>query len=146
MNRDEANQAVAALADAKRGVALASKAPLWRHLVFAAGLALVTLSAALEHPARIVPWVVAMVAFGFLFWWDRRQTGMFVNGYRRGRTLPLTIGLLVAMLGFAVAAGRLRTAGEEPLAFLMVAGAFIVALFASLWWERIFLTEMGAAR
>ena len=146
MNADEANAALDAVTQANRSLAAVSAAPLWRHAAFGLVMALLMLSAALDHRLRLVPWLASMVGVGLLVWWDRRQTGMFVNGYRRGRTLPLTIALLVAMLALAVAAVRLSASGEPLLAFLTVPVAFVIALVTSLWWERIFLRELDAGR
>ena len=146
MNADEANQALDAVASAKRSVAAASAAPLWRHAAFGLVMALLMLSVAAGQPFWLLPWALSMAGVALLFWWDRRQTGMFVNGYRRGRTLPLTIALLVVMVALAVAAGRLNLYGYRELALLTVPAAFVVALVTSLWWERIFLREMGAGR
>lgn len=146
MNADEANQALDAVASAKRSIAAACAAPLWRHAAFAVVMALLILSVAAGQPFWLLPWALSMVGVASLFWWDRRQTGMFVNGYRRGRTLPLTIALLIVITGLAVAAIRFRDDGEPLLALLTVPVAFVVALVTSLWWERIFLAEMGGKR
>lgn len=146
MNRDEAHQALDALASARRSVAAATAAPLWRHLAFALVMALLMLSVAAGKPFWMLPWAASMAGIVGLVWWDRRQTGMFVNGYRRGATLPLTIALLVIIVALAFAAIRLNGHGEQQLALLTVPASFVVALIASLWWERIFLAEMGATR
>lgn len=146
MNADEASDALDAVASAKRSLAAASAAPLWRHAAFALLMALVILSAAIDHGLRLVPWSFAMAGMVLLVAWDRRQTGMFVNGYRRGRTLPLTIALLIVTVALAITAVRLSADGEPMLALLTVPAAFGVAFVTSLWWERIFLRELGAGR
>lgn len=146
MNKDEAGAALDAVSSAKRSVAAASAAPLWRHAAFGLVMALLIMSVAAGQPFWLLPWALSMIGMAILFWWDRRQTGMFVNGYRCGRTLPLTFALLIVSVGLAVAAGRLNLHGEPMLALLTVPAAFVVALVTSLWWERIFLAEMGAAR
>ena len=146
MNADEANQALEAVSSAKRSIAAASAAPLWRHVAFGVVMALLMLSIAAGQPFWMLPWALSMFGVVLLLWWDRRQTGLFVNGYRQGRTLPLTLALLVVTVALAFAAVRLNTHGERQLALLTVPAAFVVALVASLWWERIFLREMGAGR
>lgn len=146
MNADEARAALDAVTNAECSVAAASAAPMWRHFAFAFLLALVILSAAIDHRLRLVPWIFSMAGMVLLLQWDRRQTGMFANGYRRGRTLPLTIVLLIVITGLAFAAIRLNDLGEPMLALLTVPAASGVALLASLKWERIFLAELGAGR
>lgn len=146
MNANEANQALEAVSSAKRSIAAASAAPLWRHVAFGVVMALLMLSIAAGQPFWMLPWALSMFGVVLLLWWDRRQTGLFVNGYRQGRTLPLTLALLVVTVALAFAAVRLNIHGERQLALLTVPVAFVVALGASLWWERIFLREMGAGR
>lgn len=146
MNADEASDALDAVANAKRSLAAASAAPLWRHAAFGLVMALLLLSVAAGSPFWVPPWALSMAGIALLVWWDRRQTGMFVNGYRRGRTLPLTIALLVVLVALTVAAGRLNLYGHRDLALLTVPAGFVAALVASLWWERIFLREMGVGR
>ena len=146
MKSEEASAALDAVASANRSVAAATTAPLWRHAAFALVMALLMLSVAAGKPFWVLPWALSMIGMALLYWWDRRQTGMFVNGYRRGRTLPLTIALLVVSLALVVTAGRLNLYGHHELALLTVPAAFVVALVTSLWWERIFLRELGATR
>ena len=146
MNADEASQALDAVKSAQRSIAAASAAPLWRHAAFGVVMALLILSIAAGQPFWLLPWVLSMMGVALLVWWDRRQTGMFVNGYRAGRTLPLTLALLVATVALAFAAIRLNGQGQPQLALLTVPAAFVIALVASLWWERIFLREMAAQR
>ena len=146
MNADEASEALDAVASAKRSLATASAAPLWRHVAFGLVLGLLMLSIAAGDPFWMLPWALSVIGAALLFWWDRRQTGLFVNGYRQGRTLPLTLALLVVTVALAFAAIRLNSHGEQQLALLTVPVAFVVALVVSLWWERIFQREMDARR
>lgn len=146
VNVDEANAALDAVASAKRSVGAATAAPLWRHAAFGLLMALTMLAAAIGDEHRMLPLMGSMALTVILVLWDRKQMGMFVNGYRYGRTLPLTIALLLVMIGLAFAAIRLETNGQQTPALLTVPVAFVVGLGASLWWERIFLAEMGVGR
>ena len=146
MNVDEANIALDAVASAKRSVAAACAAPLWRHIAFGFAMALVTVAAGTDGSHRWIPFAASMALAAALVVWDRKQTGMFVNGYRAGRTLPVSIALLIAMMALAILAVRLESIGEPILALLPSVAAFVVAGGASLWWERIFLAELGAKR
>jgi hypothetical protein len=70
---------------------------------------------------------------------------MFINGYRRGATLPVSGTLLVAMMALLVLQIRLREQGVEAWVPVAVAGlAFVVAVAGSVWWARVFRREMGA--
>ena len=146
MNVDEASAALDAVASAKRSVGAATAVPLWRHAAFGLLMALAILAAAIGSGLRMVPLMFSTALLIFLLQWDRKQMGMFVNGYRYGRTLPLTMALLLILIGIAFAAIRLETSGQPMLALLTVPVAFVVGLVASLWWERIFLAEMGVGR
>lgn len=69
-------------------------------------MALITLSPALDGRLRMLPWAFSMVGAFLLFKWDHKQTGMFVSGLRLGRTLPVSIALLLVMVGLAFASRR----------------------------------------
>lgn len=146
METNEAKAALEAVAGAKRSVGAAVAVPFWRHAAFGLLMALPILATAIGDDLRMLPLLFSAALFVFLIQWDRRQMGMFINGYRAGRTLPLTIALLLAFIALAFAALRLSAAGEPVLALLTVPAAFVISLGASLWWERIFLAEMGAGR
>lgn len=146
MDQDQARQGLDAISDAQRAVARASAAPLGRHAGFAAVMAALTLSLALPQPYLIVLLAVALAGVVGLVQWDRRHTGMFVNGYRRGRTLLLTLVLAATTVALNLLTVWLGQDGRTWLALLPVPVTFAVAFGGSLWWERIFLREMGAAR
>jgi hypothetical protein len=70
---------------------------------------------------------------------------MFINGYRRGATLPLTVLLLIAMGGLLVWQIHMRERHAEQWVAFGIAGlAFAVGTGASVWWASIFRREMGA--
>ena len=78
--------------------------------------------------------------------WDRRRTGMFVNGYRAGRTRYVTL----ALLAFALAALALTLwlKVDRGVAWAPLAGGALVALVAypaSAIWQRIYLRELRRA-
>ena len=146
MDRNQAGESLAAIASAKQAVAAASAAPLWRHGAFGGVMGTIVMGMALDTPLNFALLAAAMAGIAWLVHWDRKQTGMFVNGYRRGPTLPLTIALLVSVLGLGALAARLGNEGESALALLPGVAAFLIAFGASLWWERIFMREMGARR
>ena len=143
MDRNQASESLAAIASANRAVAAASAAPLWRHAAFGGVMGTIVLSMALDTPLNFALLAGAMAVVAWLVHWDRKHTGMFVNGFRAGRTLPLTLAMLISTLALAVLAARLGNEGETGLAWLIGLAAFAIAFGTSLLWERIFLREMG---
>ena len=80
---------------------------------------------------------------GLIFLWDRKRTGMFINGYRSGRTRPLTFSLLGTTLVLLALGVWLKLAYDivwAPLA----CGALttVIAYFASAAWQNIYRREL----
>jgi len=126
--------------------ALARKAttyPVWRHAAFAAIMATLVLSQAFSPPLQILLPAAALAAIVWLAADDRRRYGMFINGYRKGRTLPVSVALLAAMLGALAFEVWARLEGAPLLAKLGIAGiAFLVALESSYAWNRAYRREL----
>lgn len=85
---------------------------------------------------------ISFLVLLYLVW--RRRSGLGVSGYRRGRTLPVTIALLAAYLAALAVALIWRDRpgyGWVPLA----AGAVlaVVAAAASLAWDRAWRADIG---
>ena len=99
---------------------------------------------AVAMPARLAVPALALFAVMAIVQSDRRRTGMFINGYRRGKTLWLTLGLLVVIVGLVMLSIRAGDRGETVMVVLISAIAFLVSVGASIAWQRIFLREMGA--
>ena len=75
--------------------------------------------------------------------WDRRRTGMFINGYRAGRTRRVTFAMLACMLplyGLSAWMAIDRGSWIGPLALGLGAGA--IAYSFSKTWCRVFRREM----
>ena len=84
-----------------------------------------------------------LVGVGLIVAWDRKRTGMFINGYRAGRTQGLTF----ALLGFTVAVLALVIwlKLDRGLLWAPIAGGVVVAIVAyvaSAVWQRIYLREL----
>lgn len=141
----DAAEALAALKASRARLAVAADCSPQRHFVFAAVLGgFVTLPV---FPTGIALGLEA-VLLGIVFLIarsDRRRTGMFVNGYRRGRTLPLTLTVLAFYLAL-LALGR-TLSRDTPLWWAPLGLALLslpVGYVASIRWQRIFRREMGA--
>ncbi|MBU0825744.1 MAG: hypothetical protein KKA44_05410 [Alphaproteobacteria bacterium] len=149
MDPIEAQAALDSMNAAQREFAASGpKYPLWRHAAFAAVMAAVVLSQGFGPPLQILLFVFAMAAVAWLVVDDRRRYGVFVSGYRKGRTLPLTLALVALLLGTMGAEIYARVNDLSLAVKLGIAGgAFVVALAASLLWTRIYDRELqdGAA-
>jgi hypothetical protein len=144
MNPMEAQAALNSMAEAEAELARSGPTyPLWRHAAFAAVMAALVLGQGFGQPWSLLLLVFPMAAVAWLVADDRKRYGVFVNGYRKGRTLPVTLTLVALMLG---AMGGEIYARSYDLGLLVkfgIAGfAFVVALAMSLWWTRIYDREL----
>lgn len=144
MNPMEARAALDGVDAAQRELALkATNCPPWRHAAFGAIMATLVFSQGVAMPLQSVLFVAAMLAVVLLVLDDRRRYGMFVNGYRKGKTLPVSLALLGAMLATMVGEIHARTAGLSLATKLGLAAiAFVVAVAASVAWNRIYRAEL----
>ena len=149
MDPIEAQAALDSMAAAQREFAASGpKYPLWRHVAFAAVIGAIVLSQGFGPPLQILLFVLAMAAVAWLVVDDRQRYGVFVSGYRKGRTLGVTLALVALVLG-AMSAEIHARVNDLSLAVKwgIAAGAFVVALADSLLWTRIYDRELqlGAA-
>jgi len=76
---------------------------------------------------------------------DRQRDGFFVSGYRPGRTLPVTIALLVISFGALLAAIVLKA--DKGVIWAPIAIGLVLAVLAtaaSILWERVYRQELMA--
>lgn len=140
----DAAQSLAAMQDAKIRLAAAADCPPWRHLAFAAIMGALVANPIVPLPWRFVVLTFVFVAIALIVRWDRQRTGMFLNGYRRGATRPITFGMLAIVL--ACMAGSTYFAlnrHDDGSAGLFAIIATIVSYFGSVLWQRRFRREMG---
>ena len=141
---EEARTALAAKGQAERDLARIADCPPWRHVVVGVVMAALVASPVLPLPLRFGALVlILIVIFGIMFA-DRRRTGIFVNGYRRGKTLIVSIAMLVSLVGLFTASTRAALAGDFQTPLLLAAAAFVVSTVGSIIWQRIFVSELGA--
>ena len=140
----EAAEALAAMRASQVRLAQAADCPPERHLAFAALMGGIIATPALPFPYAILAEGLLLLGVGLVIRWDRRRTGMFINGYRAGRTRPLTF-LLVAVIVVLYMAGvwlvRDRGIWWAPLVTGAIAAG--VGYYFSTVWQRIFRREMG---
>ncbi|MHA6718917.1 hypothetical protein ACX40Y_05645 [Sphingomonas sp. RS6] len=141
----EARDALAAMNATRAQLARAAHCPPARHAAFALLMAAVVLSP-VAMPYQLVALAPVLVGIVLVVRWDRRRLGMFVNGYRRGRTRRVIAAILPGFLllygasVYAVAAHGLLW----PSVALAVL-AFALGYFGSLMWQRVFVRELGLA-
>jgi hypothetical protein len=139
---DDARSALADLDRNRAELATSMDAPFLRHFVFAVTAPAMVLAAT-------SPRLIGLTALGLLMvvgilHWDRKRYGVFINGYRRGRTLPVTLALLLALMGSVFVAAGVREHGQLWIGYAAAAFAFVAALAASYAWQAAYKREMGA--
>lgn len=144
-NAAEAREALSRIDASRAQLARAANCPPERHLAFAAvmgGWALTPLAG----PYQIVALAPLLLAVALIVQWDRRRMGMFVNGYRRGRTRYVIAAMLLLVLPLYLAS--VYSAFEAKLVWpsiALAAAVAVIAYFGSTVWQRVFRRELGLA-
>ena len=141
---DEARAALAGAGDTRKKLAAAGHCPPIRHFVF--GLVL-----AFHNALPLMDWLhplLALLLFGMaifaIYRWDIKTYGVFINGLRRGPTLPVTILGLLGLLGLFWVQMAMKADGEYGLIrYGVFAAALAVGTGYSVLWSRAFRREMG---
>lgn len=117
--------------------------PPYKHAVF--GALFGSIVAAQAGPPQVVFGVeAAVVAVAIaMFVLIRRRMGVFVNGYRKGRTRPVAIGLVIFYATALGAAGWFKAAHNLAWPALVLGVImFGVGAWASMVWQRIYQREL----
>ena len=146
MEATEAAAALSAMQESRARLAAAANCPPERHLAFAGLLGGLVAAQAAPPTITMMLEAVFVVGVALVVIWDRRRTGMFINGYRAGRTRPLTF----AMLFMALALGALGVWLKHGLGLVwapVVCGVAVtaVAYMMSAVWQRIYRRELRDA-
>ncbi|UYY76109.1 hypothetical protein [Sphingomonas sp. R1] len=140
----EAQEALAQIHASRAQLARIVPCPPSRHLAFAALEAGIVASPA-AAPYQLLALAPLLLGLVLIVRWDRRRLGMFINGYRRGRTrrviaafLPIVAALYAASVYFVLA--------RQMVWPSLVLGAimFAVATWMSMVWQRVFVRELEA--
>ena len=138
----EARAALAELDHSRATLARGLEAPFVRHLAYAATTAMLVLAITSSRFQAFVG--IGALGIVAILQWDRKRYGVFINGYRAGKTLPVTIGLMVVLIGAILIALWSRNHGEPWAGYVAVAVAFFGSLAASYIWQAVYKREMGA--
>jgi hypothetical protein len=144
MTRDEdARRMLAEIEAANADLAERAKAPTWYHPVL--GVLMGGLVAVQGQPIAIITscYVVFLVGMALLVRAYKRHTGMWINGYRAGRTRWVAVGLAaITTLSMLISIWLMRERGLT-LAPLVFGG--IVAVLVTIGgvvWEAAFRADL----
>lgn len=147
MDGRDARAALADMADARNRLVMTTRYPAWRHAAFGALMALLVGGIGISNTVSLVATGVGLVVTYFLARHDRKTSGMFVNGFRAGRTFWVASILLIAMLALMFVQVRVRFSVGPGLWTAVVAGvAFAVGTAASIAWWRAYVADLAQGR
>ncbi len=135
------------ISDANRKLAKRAKAPVWYH--YALGLLVGGLAAvqAAGIPWNIAYYVVYGLGLWLIVWGYRRHTGMWIPGYRAGRTrwVAFSLAALVGTIFLAAVIIARRTGAPEVY---LIAGALlaVVTTVGGYVWEAAFRRDLGVEK
>lgn len=143
----ESSDALSAL-DAKRAaeaqIAKAANCPPWRHAVFGLLMGALVASPAFDTLPRIAILIAILACIPLIIHSDRKRTGMFINGYRRGKTRLVVFGVLAVELSlYFVSVVRGLDHHDHTTPRLLGVLAVAIGIAGSLIWQRVFVREMG---
>ena len=141
----EALSALNAKRQAEAQIARAANCPPWRHAVFGLMMSGLVMSPAFETPVRFAILAALFCLIPIIVQSDRRRMGMFINGYRRGKTRLVAIGIVIvemALYSVGLVRGLEHHDHVTPLALGLV--AFAIGIAGSMLWQRVFVREMDA--
>jgi hypothetical protein len=142
---EEARLALLAKSAAEQNLAKLALCPPWRHAAFAALMAGLVSTPAFSQPIRFGLLAIIFAAIALIVRSDRRRLGVFINGYRRGKTRRVTFPMLLVILGFYSASFYCGDVLHRPVfSFALAAMAFGVGYAGSVIWQRVFVRELGA--
>ncbi len=96
-------------------------------------------------PVRFAAIAVAFASIVLIVQWDKKRLGVFINGYRRGKTRLVVIPLLVITMALYLTSSYFAGFhGRARVALVLAAVAFAVAYIGSTIWQRVFVRELGA--
>ena len=145
MDHSEALSALDAKRAAESQIARAATCPPWRHAVFGLMMGGLIASFAFEFAIRTAILVIVLACIPIIIRSDRKRMGMFINGYRRGKTRLVTFGILALWLplyGISVHYSLDRNNHQMPLLLGLI--GFAIGTAGSVLWQRVFVREMGA--
>jgi hypothetical protein len=145
MESSEAAHALDAKRAAEAQMARAANCPPWRHALFGLMMGGLIASPAFDIKVRFAILILLLVLIPVIVHSDRKRMGMFINGYRRGKTLLVTFPLLLIELSlYFVSIVRGLDHHDHTMPLLLGALGVVIGIAGSYLWQRVFVREMGA--
>ncbi|GEC60451.1 hypothetical protein GOX01_07820 [Gluconobacter oxydans] len=141
-SRDDARVQLEALGAFREKLGDELVCPWWNAPVMGGLLALLTFSMSLDPPFIFLLEGLCIALIGIFYALARRRMGYFVNGYRRGRTRKVAIGMMLAVYAMMALSGA-SVRGWLP--WLATLGSFAIGYGAALLWQRAWRADMTAA-
>lgn len=141
---EEARAALAAKTIAEQELARIGTCPPWRHAAFAVLETALVITPLVPIPVRFAILAAMFAGLILIVRSDRRRLGVFINGYRRGRTRLVIVPLLLAVLGLYSVSTLAMFDWHLPWVSLVCAAVtFPVCYFGSVFWQSVFRRELG---
>ena len=141
----DARSALEAKQYAEAQMARAATCPPWRHALFGLMMGGLVATPAFEMPIRVSILVILLAMIPIIIASDRKRMGMFINGYRRGKTRIVAIGILAVELSlYAVSVVRGLDHNDHLTPLLLGVVGLAVGTLGSMLWQRVFVREMSA--
>ncbi|HEX3422379.1 MAG TPA: hypothetical protein VHS33_03115 [Sphingomicrobium sp.] len=145
MDHSEALSALDAKRDAQMQMARAATCPPWRHGLFGLLMGGLVASPAFDFPIRMGILILILFSIPLIVSSDRKRMGMFINGYRRGKTRIVAVGILaVEMSLYAISVWRAFDDHDHVTPLVLGIAGVLIGVVGSLLWQRVFVREMGA--
>jgi len=145
MQTTDALTALDAKRTAEAQMAKAATCPPWRHALFGLLMGALIATPAFEFPIRMAILVVILCCIPIIIQSDRKRIGMFINGYRRGKTRIVALGILAVELSlYAVSVIRGLDHNDHITPLLLGVAGVVIGTIGSILWQRVFVREMTA--
>lgn len=144
MDRNEALAALGTMDAAKADLARAANCPPWRHAAFGLLMGTLVMAQGLPSPFTMLLVALAMTGVVLLVRADRKRMGVFVNGYRKGRTRVVAFVMLGVSLLLIVAEIHARETGLSMATRIGIAAlAAALGTWGSTIWQPVFRKDLG---
>jgi hypothetical protein len=145
MDRTEALAALDAKQQAEAQMARAATCPPWRHALFGFMMGGLVATPAFDTTTRFAILALLLCAIPVIIHSDRKRMGMFINGYRRGKTRIVAVGIVAIELSlYALSVYRGLELGDHTAPLQLGIVGTLVGVAGSKLWQRVFVRELGA--
>jgi hypothetical protein len=145
MDQSEAMSALAAKRAAEEQLARACNCPPWRHAVFGLLMGALIASGAFDLVLRTTILVLILCCIPLIIHSDRKRMGMFINGYRRGKTRVVAVGLVAVELSMYLVGAYYGMVEHDPAVPLLLGlVGVVIGIAGSLLWQPVFVRELTA--